>query len=60
MADGLWEGGEVEWEASKEWAAVMGDQGPWIRHVAAAWQAAATDAVDRPTPHPARPRRRAG
>ena len=50
MADGLWEGGEVEWEASQEWAAVMGDQGPWIRHVAAAWQAAATDAADRPTP----------
>lgn len=31
----------------------MGDQGPWIRHVAQAWQAAATDAPD--TPIPSRP-----
>ena len=39
-----------------EWAdKVMGDQGPWIRYVATAWQAAATEAPDVPVPtRPAR------
>ncbi|QGG41841.1 hypothetical protein [Aeromicrobium yanjiei] len=43
----------MTWNSSDEWANVMGEQGPWIRHVAAAWQAAATDAPD--VPIPARP-----
>jgi hypothetical protein len=32
------QGVTVEWESTPEWAAVMGDEGPWIRNLALAWQ----------------------
>lgn len=36
----------MSWESSAVWAEIAGDEGPWNRHLATAWQAVAADVED--------------